>query len=533
MSAFPSSTIGLPSSVNYSLPPSLSENAKSYFVSISPDNLQEVVGSAGTGILYVANGAPLAQTPFNMSNLYFSIPGAGSSSSLFLDPSETTLSFQLQITVGGGVNLNAVNGISKVQMIGSAASWFDQLQLISNNLPIEQINNYAVLHHILLQNTCNSAERQGPMAIQMGCEDQVQSVTTNFQLFPPGLNGCELPDGTTNGTYTLNFCIPLVSMIGLEGSKAGKLFPIGMLSNLQLQLTTAQWCPLTSWYNIIPATNQARYTNIKLDNFRLGCKFIDIGDMAASMLLSSFPDGKIYLKTATYMNANVTIPSGSLGQQVLFHQIRASSVKSLYFHYANQGASTSCPNFQFDSVNPNIVNFNASINGQLYPQYNILPVQWPALAFSHVAAAFGTAGNLKSTGGSYSRSAYGIAAIAQGAGGAAPALPSPDTMIVGAPVNGQRQIIGTGTTQGGIQYIAAFPNQFLLALDLEKSASTLFQGVNSRASGINQNITIYSPPVLSTGGAAVANVTMTAYAYGYVDCVLVFDIASRSVMAFL
>lgn len=534
MSAFPSSTIGLPSSVNYSLPPSLSENAKSYFVSISPDNLQEVVGSTATGVLYGAGGAPLAQTPFNMSNLYFSIPGAGSSSSLFLDPSETTLSFQLQITVGGGVNTLAANSITKVQMISSAASWFDQLQLISNNLPIEQINNYAVLHHILLQNTCNSAERQGPMAIQMGCEDAVQTVTANgLSLFPPGLNGCELPDGTTNGTYTLNFCIPLLSMIGVEGAKAGKLFPIGMLSNLQLQLTTAQWCPITSWYTLVPTVNQATYTSIKLNNFRLGCKFIDIGDMAASMLLSSFPDGKIYLKTATYMNANVTIPSGSLGQQVLFHQIRASSVKSLYFHYANQGATTSCPNYQFDSVNPNIANFNSSINGVLYPQYNLLPIQWPAMTFSHVAAAFGTAGNLKSTGGSYSRSAYGICAIAQGAAGVAPALPSPDTMIVGVSANGTRQVINTGTTQGSYQYVGAFPNQFLLALDLEKSASTLFQGVNSRASGINQNITIYTAPVLSTGGAAVANVTMTAYAYGYVDAVLVFDIASKSVMCFL
>lgn len=540
MSAFPSSTIGLPSSVNYSLPPSLSENAKSYFVSVSPDNLQEVVGSVGTGPLFVAN-APIAQTPFNMTNLYFSIPGAGSSSSLFLDPAETTLSFQLQITTAGGPNALAANSVAKVQMIGSAASWFDQLAIISNNLPIEQLNNYSVLHHILLNNTVNSADRQGACAIQMGVEDWHISQTPQAGAFnqnasvvyQSGLNGCELPDGTVAGTFTYNFCIPLVSILGVEGAKTGKLFPIGMLANLQLMLTTAQWCPFTSWFSTIPGTNTATYTNIRLNNFRLGLKYIDIGDIAASMLMSSFPDGKLYLKTATYQNANCTIPAGSIGQQILYHQLRASSVKSLLFHYANQGASSSCPNFQFDSTNPNIVNFNASINGIMFPQYNILPVQWPAMAFSHVSASFGSAGNLKSTGGSYSRSAYGICAVAQAAGGANVNLPSPDAMIVGAPINTLRQVVGTGTTVVTTVPIASQPNSFLLALDLEKSASTLFQGVNSRASGVNQNITIYSAPQLSTGGNAVANVTFTSYAYAYVDCVLVIDLASKSIMAFV
>lgn len=534
MSAFPSSTIGLPSSVNYSLPPSLSENAKSYFVSVSPDNLQEVVGSTGTGPLFVAN-ATIAQTPFNMTNLYFSIPGAGSSSSLFIDPAETTLSFQLQITVGGVANTPAANAVAKVQMIGSAASWFDSLAVISNNLPIEQLNNYSVLHHILMNNTVNSAERQGACAIQMGVEDSQISQTTAgaFTVYPPGLNGCELPDGTVLGTFTYNFCIPLISILGIEGAKTGKLFPIGMLANLQLMLTTAQWCPFTSWFSAIPNPVAATYTNIRLTNFRLGLKYIDIGDIAASMLMSSFPDGKLYLKTATYQNANCTIPAGSIGQQILYSQLRASSVKSLFFHYANQGASSSCPNFMFDSVNPNIVNFNASINGIMFPQYNILPVQWPAMAFSHVSAAFGSAGNLKSTGGSYSRSAYGICAVAATANGTAPNLPSPDAMIVGARQDALRQVVGTGTTFLSTIPIALQPNSFLLALDLEKSASTLFQGVNSRASGVNQNITIFSPPQLSTANAAVANVTFTAYSYAYVDCVLVIDLASKSIMAFV
>ena len=52
-------------------------------------------------------------------------------------------------------------------------------------------------------------------------------------------NGIELGVGAT--TYRYNFSIPLLSMIGVNSDK---LFPIGMLNNLQLQMTTATNLPI-------------------------------------------------------------------------------------------------------------------------------------------------------------------------------------------------------------------------------------------------------------------------------------------------
>ena len=53
MSAFPSSSIGLPNSLNYSLPPSASDSCRSYSVNLSPDGITSVI--APTSTLFVAN----------------------------------------------------------------------------------------------------------------------------------------------------------------------------------------------------------------------------------------------------------------------------------------------------------------------------------------------------------------------------------------------------------------------------------------------------------------------------------------------
>ena len=102
------------------------------------------------------------------------------------------------------------------KLIGSAASFFDQLVLYSNNTPLEQVNQYGLLQNFLLQNTVNTAERFGGISIAMGSDSNSSS-------------GIDL--GSVVGTYRYNFSIPLLSMIGINSDK---LFPIVMLNNLQL-----------------------------------------------------------------------------------------------------------------------------------------------------------------------------------------------------------------------------------------------------------------------------------------------------------
>ena len=55
MEQFPQSSVGLPSSMQYQLPPSLSDSARSYSVAVAPNGISLVTGQALPSTI-VANG---------------------------------------------------------------------------------------------------------------------------------------------------------------------------------------------------------------------------------------------------------------------------------------------------------------------------------------------------------------------------------------------------------------------------------------------------------------------------------------------
>ena len=63
-SNFPSSSIGLPSSMQNNLPPSLSDSARSYSVSVAPNGLQSVVGQASPAATFTKD------TGTNLEKIY-------------------------------------------------------------------------------------------------------------------------------------------------------------------------------------------------------------------------------------------------------------------------------------------------------------------------------------------------------------------------------------------------------------------------------------------------------------------------------
>ena len=120
---FPSSAIGLPQSLKYDLPPSLSDSARSYSVNVAPDGVTSVALPATTATAFVANSTGAFG---NMTSqiVSFTIP-SGMSDSVFMDPSATTLSFTLTYTVA---TTNATGAVAaSLNLIGSGASFFDSI----------------------------------------------------------------------------------------------------------------------------------------------------------------------------------------------------------------------------------------------------------------------------------------------------------------------------------------------------------------------------------------------------------------------
>ncbi len=200
MSSFPSSSIGLPVQLKYDLPPSLSDSARSYSVNVSPDGSTQVIGPALPAAVFVTADTG-AFGNFTSQQISFSIP-SGMCNSVFLDPAATTLSFTLTYTLSVAAAVSGGTGVVEpsLNLIGSAASFFDTLTLYSNSVPIETVNQYGLLQNYLLANTVNIAERTA-LSVAMGCDSN-------------SCNGIDLDMKTITTQRRYSFCIPLLSIIG-------------------------------------------------------------------------------------------------------------------------------------------------------------------------------------------------------------------------------------------------------------------------------------------------------------------------------
>lgn len=482
---FPSSSIGLPQSLKYDLPPSFSDSARAYSVNVAPDGITQVVGPALPNPSFTANSGT-ALGAFNSQIVSFTIP-SGMSQSVFLDPYSTTLSFTLSYTVGTAANV--ANPLFNLQ--SSAASFFDTLVLYSNNTPIETINAYGVLQHFLLQNSVNFAERYGGLSVCMGTDTNTQT-------------GMDFAISTT-GSYRYNFTIPLLSIIG---ANYDKLFPVGSINNLQLQMTTANTLPISTFCTA--ATTQPVIAGgFTLSEFTLNMKYIDIGDMASQILSQTLQDGKWFLKATTYTNSAVTIPNGSSGNQQLLLQIRNTSVKSILHTFAIPTGAV-CTNGQYDSICPSLTSRQCQIGGQFFPNKPINDMARPSEGYQYLIQSLAQGGGItKSYGTTVYRYNYCVTL----------ATVSGQDSTFCVPAAGARILTAFDTTTS----VTSYPNSFFCGYDLEKSAGILFQGVNTRA----------SPPFLNLFIAAAPTVTVNINAWGMSDVILQVDTIAKQITAFI
>ena len=490
MSVFPSSAIGLPQSVNYSLPPSLSENARSYSVNVSPDGITQVIGPSNVAPALVASTS-VTPGAYTAQVVSFTIP-SGMSKSTFLDCANTTLSFTLTYTI---TTAAAATGAITQILTGSAASWFDSLVLYSNNTPIETVNSYGLLNNFLLNNTVSPSERFGGSSVSMG-------VDTN------SANGLDLAMLST-GTFRYNFCIPLLSVIGVNSDK---WFPVGSVNNLQLQMTTASIVPVL--FNCTTGTtgitNPVFSGGYNLSEFSLNMKYIDLGDVAGNLLQQTLQDGKWFMKSTTYTNSNVTIPSGSSGSQQLLLQIRNTSVKSIIHQFGQAFASATTPNGYYDAINPALIGRQLQIGGDFFPNQVINDCARPAFGYTYLLQALGA--NLgKAAGTVVNRYNYNSVI---------PSLPVGSDSTMCTMANGLRTNAGSNNTE---LLVAAWPSMAYYGYDLEKSAGVLLQGYNTRASPGFLNLTL---GVASTS-------TLLCSSWGMSDVILQIDTISKQITAFI
>jgi len=482
------SPFGLPQSLNYDNLPSIPDSCTAYQVNVAPSGLIVVTGATidNTGSpTFVANNAGIVNQSFNSQNLDFMIP-SGQNPDIYMDTRDTTLSGRMVITMTTAPS--TTNGV--FSLIGSFSSFFDTLTLYSNNVPIEQIFNYSQIFNFMLNTTVNTSEKYGAWSVSSGADTNSNS-------------GLDLPQQT--GTFSFNFSIPLMSIIGLNlATTSNKLLPVGSIGNLMLRMTTAQQLPFTSYCTAI--VTQPVYT-VSLDSFNLNMSYVNIGDIFGNMLRGSLLDGKYFIKASSYVGANANMPVGTSGASTLSLNIRNSSIKSLFYQFSTNKTGK-CPNGIFDAVNPNLISEQLNIGGLKVPQQPLNMSQRPAQCFTSLQAALG-GGSLKGIGGIMTRSNY--SASLNNITGADAAI-----VNLAATGNGLRNQSSIDST---IAVISAFPNMNYHGVDLERLSSTLFSGTNTRATGINLELTV--------GTTLTDNVT--CYAWALSDVILKVDTYTKTI----
>lgn len=490
-------TMGLPSTLDYKMPPSLGQGCRSTSVSVSPDGITQVT-SAPFPSTFALNSTFTQASFGGGQQISFTIP-SGQGRNQFLSPWDTTLSFSVSYTPSTASSVTGGN----LNLVGSAASFFESLTLYSNNVPIEQIGSYGALQNFLLQNTVSSSERLGGISVAMGTDNSTAS------------NGHEYATATTS-LVTYNYCIPLCSIIGYNSDR---LIPIGSLSNLQLQMTICSGnFPFVSFCSAVAAAGSLG--PLTLNNFFLNMKYVTLDDMSSAMLNQTLQDGKWFVRATTYTQSSVSLPIGSSGAQQLLLQIRNSSVRSVLGYFFTTSDNVRAPNGQYDAMGILTNSRQLQVGSAYFPNRPINDLVRPAEGYCYLIQSLsGVASPVKALGSVVSRETYN----SHFATAAANVPAGSDSSIV-VPGGTMSRPAASGSdipATNGI--LRQYPSAHYHGYDLEVVNSTLLSGLNTRA----------SPPFVNLNIAVATIAVMNLIAWGMSDVVLAFDVNSQTVQAFI
>lgn len=297
----------LPASVNYAEPiPSLPENTTKYSVALQPVNGQSF-GLGGQQII-------------------FQFPNRG-----YLLPDSVYLRYKL-------VTANATTASNMLGCPFSAP--FQRLETQFGSVTVDSINDWNQVNHILTNTTMDVAQKYG---LQSGYGYSVSGTPTIEEL-----DSRVIP--SAGETVFLSGPVPCMLTNIVD-----KLLPLFAMPTISMVFTT------DSLSNIIDPVGTV--TGMTLSNVELCFDFIELGGEVDAMVRAMGP--KLYIKSQSFSNSSVGVPTGSNGSQAIIFNQRYASVKGAIVSF-----SGALNNKKFDAVDitNNTGDYSISISGVQYPQ---------------------------------------------------------------------------------------------------------------------------------------------------------------------
>lgn len=297
----------LPNSVNYAEPiPSLPENTQKYSVSLQPVNGQTFT---------VAN-----------NQIIFQFPNRG-----YLIPDSVYLRYKL-------VTANATTASNMLGCPFSAP--FQRVETQFGSVTVDSINDWNQVNHILTNLTLDVAQKYG---MQSG-----YGYTTSPTPTIEELDSRAIP--IAGETVYLSGPVPCMLT-----NITDKLLPLFAMPTISMVFTT------DSLSSIINPTGSV--TSMTLSNVELCFDFVEFGPEVDAMVRGM--GQKIYIKSQSFSNASVNVPTGQNGSSALIFNQRYASVKAAIVSF-----SGAVNNKKFDAVDltNNSGDYSINISGIQYPQ---------------------------------------------------------------------------------------------------------------------------------------------------------------------
>lgn len=297
----------LPNSVNYAEPiPSLPENTQKYSVSLQPVNGQTFT---------VAN-----------NQIIFQFPNRG-----YLIPDSVYLRYKL-------VTANATTASNMLGCPFSAP--ISRVETQFGSVTVDSINDWNQINHILTNLTMDVGQKYGMQSSYGYSTSATPTIEELDSRVIPAVG------------ETLYLAGPVPCMLT---NITDKLLPLFAMPTISMVFTT------DSLSNIINPTGTV--TSMTLSNVELCFDFVEFGPEVDAMVRGMGQN--IYVKSQSFSNASVNIPTGQNGSSSLIFNQRYASVKAAIVSF-----SGAVNNKKFDAVDitNNTGDYSINISGIQYPQ---------------------------------------------------------------------------------------------------------------------------------------------------------------------
>lgn len=297
----------LPNSVNYAEPiPSLPESTIKYSVALQPVN----------GQTFTMGG----------NQIIFQFPNRG-----YLQPDSVYLRYKAVIA----------NATTASNILGCPFSApFQRVETQFGSVTVDSINDWNQVNHILTNITMDVAQKYG-MQASYGYSTSATPIieeldsriipSTGETVYFSGPVPCMLTN--INDKLLPLFAMPTISMVFTTDSLANIINPVGTV------------------------------TGITLSNVELCFDFCEFGPEVDAMVRGM--GQRLYIKSQSFANASVSIPTGSNGSQAIIFNQRYASCKAAIVSF-----SGAVNNKKFDAVDQTNAtgDYSLNISGVQYPQ---------------------------------------------------------------------------------------------------------------------------------------------------------------------